>query len=57
LPNYGEAGYNNLGGRFDAYNDTVEQDGNSFRKPVGSAQAGGDEWWTQSLHGLSLESQ
>jgi hypothetical protein len=57
LPNYSEAGYNNIGGRFEAYNDTVEQDGNAFRRPVGPAQVGRDGWWMESLQGLSLESQ
>ncbi|KAI9775815.1 MAG: hypothetical protein M1839_000866 [Geoglossum umbratile] len=57
LPNYGESGYNNLGGRFDAYNDTAEQESHSFRSQVGSGQVGRDGWWVESFQGLSLESQ
>ena len=57
LPNYGEPSYHSLGGRFDACNDTVEQEGNSFRRQAGSDQVGRDGWWMESLQGLSLESQ
>ena len=55
LPNYGESSYNNLS-RFDNYNDITEQDGHSFRRPVGTAQMGRDGWWMESFQGLSLES-
>ncbi|KAH0565908.1 hypothetical protein GP486_000688 [Trichoglossum hirsutum] len=57
LPNYIEPIYNNHSSRFDAYSDTVEQDGNSIRRQAGSSQVGRDGWLMESLQGLSLESQ